>query len=296
MKLHNREAALRFIFITPCVGESFFSVVRKGMQDAAETVNAQCEFIGTDDVDIDEQLGMVRDAIEHGYNGIALSIIHPTAFESVIDEALTSGIPVVAFNVNARGTEDGKITQVCQDVYQAGKVLATTVYDHVPRGGTVLVTMHSEGISALDDRFRGIKDGLSEKKIEYKTLVTGIDPEKAAAVIGEFLQKHPDIKTVLATGQADTEGAGIFLETDLARDGYFCAGFDLSPRIIKFVKEGTAFCTIDQQPYLQGFYPVVQLAHFLRLGLKPADIDSGAALITQENADAVAALCEAGYR
>jgi len=176
---------------------------------------------------------MVRDAIESGCDGIVLSIIYPTAFENVIDQAQTRGIPMVAFNVNARGTEDGKITRVCRDVYTAGRVLASAVYGHIRPMSTVLVTLHSKGIS---------------------------------------------------------------LENDVGRDGYFCAGFDLSPRIIKFVKEGIVFCTIDQQPYIQGFYPVVQLTHTCRFGLKPADIDSGATLITRENIDVAAGLCDEGYR
>lgn len=127
-------------------------------------------------------------------------------------------------------------------------------------------------------------------------MVTGIDPDKAAALITAVLQDNPEIKTVLATGQADTEGAGIFFETAGDSAGFFRAGFDLSPRIIQFIKKGIVHCTIDQQPYIQGFYPVVQLAHACRLGLKPVDIDSGAGLVTRENADLVGGLCNAGYR
>jgi simple sugar transport system substrate-binding protein len=62
------------------------------------------------------------------------------------------------------------------------------------------------------------------------------------------------------------------------------------------VKAGTIAFTIDQQPYIQGFYPVVQLAFYRRFGIFPSRIDAGATVITKEEADRVIELSAAGYR
>jgi len=74
------------------------------------------------------------------------------------------------------------------------------------------------------------------------------------------------------------------------------AGYDLSPTILRLVEQGTIAFTIDQQPYMQGFYPVVQLALWRRYGIRPSNIDAGATLITAENVEQVRALSAAGYR
>ena len=45
----------------------------------------------------------------------------------------------------------------------------------------------------------------------------------------------------------------------LAGKIYF-ATFDMTPEVIKGIKDGTVAFAIDQQPYLQGYVPVAVLA------------------------------------
>ena len=51
--------------------------------------------------------------------------------------------------------------------------------------------------------------------------------------------------------------------------------------ILRLVKGGVIAFTVDQQPYVQGFYPVLQLTQYLRYGLRPASVDAGATIITR---------------
>ena len=101
---------------------------------------------------------------------------------------------------------------------------------------------------------------------------------------------------VLSTGQADTEAAGLAIERSFAGKGYWAAGFDLSPTTLRLIKAQHIRCTVDQQPYIQGFYPVVQLTLYLRYGIMPASMDAGATIITPETADQVLRLTEDKYR
>ncbi|MBM3189241.1 MAG: substrate-binding domain-containing protein, partial [Chloroflexi bacterium] len=93
------QRPLSFAFVTPCVGEDFFRPVQRGMRDAARMLGVDCTFEGTADVDIPAQIELVRRAIARRMDGLALSIIHETAFNEVVGEAVRAGIPVVAFNV-----------------------------------------------------------------------------------------------------------------------------------------------------------------------------------------------------
>ena len=74
------------------------------------------------------------------------------------------------------------------------------------------------------------------------------------------------------------------------------AGFDLTPEILRMIKAGTIRFTIDQQPYIQGFYPVVQLTLLKRYGIMPASMDAGAAVIAKDQADSVLQLTEPHFR
>jgi simple sugar transport system substrate-binding protein len=288
--------SLNFVFISTCIEEDFFKPVRRGMDDAATMLGVECRFIGTPEVDIPAQVEMVRAAIADGMDGIALNIIDPEAFDDVIEQALDAGIPVIAFNVDDDKTPNRRLSAVCQNLYEAGRILGKEAQAFIPDNSKILMTVHSEGISALEDRLSGAQAVLQEKEITWKVVTTGIEAGKAAEIIAVELKADHKIRTILCTGQADTEGAGLAVERHFSGKGYHVAGFDLSPGILRLVKDGVIDFTIDQQPYVQGFYPVVQLTHYCRFGLLPSNIDTGACLITAENVEAVIALVGEGVR
>ena len=71
-KAESADDKLKFIFITCVVNEDFFIPVKKGMEDAAQMMDVECVFTGTEGVDISAQVEMVRQAIRDKYDGIAL--------------------------------------------------------------------------------------------------------------------------------------------------------------------------------------------------------------------------------
>jgi len=288
------EPRLRFIFITTCIESRFFDPVIKGMNDAAMMLGVDCSFTGTEGVDLEAQAQMVRQAIQDGYDGIALNIIDPVAFDDVVQEAMDKGIPVVAFNVDDHATPNARLSAVCQQLYNAGQTLGKKALDYVPPGSHILMTVHAEGVSALEDRLRGAQDVLRDKNITWTVAVTGNTAEQSARSISKELKANPRIRHVLCTGQADTEGAGLAVENSFPE--YTVAGFDLSPNTLRLIRAGHIRFTIDQQPYVQGFYPVVQLTQYCRYGILPSDMDSGATIIDNNNVDRVMNLCEQKYR
>jgi len=287
---------LNLRFITHCVDEDFFDTVKKGTCDAANLLGVEYDFIGTEDVDFDEQIEMVRQAIRDKVDGIATSTLHPTVYNEVLEEVKTAGIPVVLLNTAASQGENNDVPFIGQDVYQAGRKIGANIKHKIPDGAKILVPIHSEGISALDERARGIREGLDGKNLKFQSVVTGIEVEDGFRVVSEILKNDPEIKIVLGTGQADTEGTGKAVETYFPNQGYVVAGFDVSPGILNLIKSDIISFTLDQQPYAQGFYPVVQLVQQIRYGIIPSDMDSGSTMISKENVDEVMRLTEAGYR
>jgi simple sugar transport system substrate-binding protein len=110
------------------------------------------------------------------------------------------------------------------------------------------------------------------------------------------LKEYSDIRIVLGSGQSDTEAAGRAIAQSFPNQGYWAAGFDLSPATLELIRQGPIRCTVDQQPYIQGFYPVVQLTLRLRYGIMPSDIDAGATIIDPSNVAAVTELTQKHYR
>ncbi len=290
------EEPLKLIFISPCRDEAFFGPVKKGMQDAAVMLGVECSFTGTVEVDVKAQAEMVRRAVADGYDGIALNIIDSEAFDEVVREAVKQGVPVVAFNVDDQATDNARLAAVCQDFYQAGRTVGTGAGRFIAPGSKVLATLHNEGISALDDRLRGIQDALKEKNLQWKVIVSGNEPEKAVETLVGELNADPEIKAVLCTGLTDTEAAGVAAEKRFPGRELVVAGFDLTPSILGMIDRGIIKFTIDQQPYTQGFYPVVQLTLYCRYGIQPTSMDAGAGVVSQKEAARVMELTSRLYR
>lgn len=287
---------LRFVFITCCRDEAFFGPAKKGMADAARAMNVRCEFTGTEGVDLKAQAGMVRKAVADGCDGIALNIIDPAAFDDVVAEAVRKGVPVVAFNVDDPTTPNARLAAVCQDFFKAGRTLATRAVEFIPPGSKVLITQHDLGISALDDRMHGIQEVLKKHNIPWKVVCSTNEPAKAIEIVSRELKADPAIKFVLGTGLTDTEAAGRAIERDFLGQGRASAGFDLTQEILRLIKADVIRLTIDQQPYTQGYFPVVQLALYCRYGIQPSNVDAGAGIILKKDVDRVVELTRRGYR
>jgi len=188
------------------------------------------------------------------------------------------------------------LSSVNQQLYKAGQSLAEFLLPDIPENAQVLITMHDEGVSALEDRRDGIQDVLKQKSVKANVFIPGNNSSQGAEVIAKALKENPKIRIILGTGQADTEAAGMVIEKYFPGRGYWAAGFDLSPKTLQLIKDGHIRCTVDQQPYIQGFYPVVQLTHYLRYGIIPSDVDAGATVIDKSNVDQVMALSQKKIR
>ena len=73
----------------------------------------------------------------------------------------------------------------------------------------------------------------------------------------------------------------------LQAKGIHAGGFDLLPTTLEAVAKGDLDFTIDQQPYLQGFYTVMELFIYKISGglTGPSDINTGLNFVTKANVD-----------
>ena len=89
------------------------------------------------------------------------------------------------------------------------------------------------------------------------------------------------------------------IPVEVGKNSVTLATFDLSPEVLDAVSAGPIAFAVDQQPYLQGYLPVV----FLELAVRNRNevgagqmVATGPSLVTKDNAAAIAALSEQGTR
>jgi simple sugar transport system substrate-binding protein len=89
---------------------------------------------------------------------------------------------------------------------------------------------------------------------------------------------------MFAVDAGSTEGVGKTMAANKLREkGIHAGGFDLLPTTLEAILKGDLDFTIDQQPYLQGFYTIMVLFVFkISGGLSgPADINTGLKFVTK---------------
>lgn len=292
----DRSAKERLLFLTPFVDYGFFDPVKKGVQDAARAMGVEATFDGTPDGDLKALVQKVKQGIDARYDGIAVNIVDATAFDDVAAEARRKGIPLIAFNVDDTRTPNERLAAVGQHMLAAGRTFGREIAGAVAKNSHILLTMHDPGITALEERAAGIREQLKSRSVRWTESITSTNREQAVEKIVAVLKANPDIKILIGTGSADTEAAGLAIERHFPNRGYVVAGFDLTPDTLRMIKSGVMRFSVDQQPYSQGYYSVVNLTLYKRYGLRPANIDTGATIISSRDVDRVLELSKQKLR
>ena len=105
---------------------------------------------------------------------------------------------------------------------------------------------------------------------------------------------RPGVDAVLALNSQGGE-----LAADVAPAGSVIATFDYTPKLLRAIRSGRVEFAVDQQPYLQGYMPIVLLTELARYGLFPAQGDviaTGPNFVTNQNAEMAERLSEEGIR
>ena len=105
------------------------------------------------------------------------------------------------------------------------------------------------------------------------------DPNLAIPVITAALLNNPDIKAIGYPGGQMLGNVPTYMQAAGKKPGeIFNFGFDTSPQIVEAFKGGWVQLTADQQPFLQGYLPILSLCQQVVYGLAPINVDTGAGL------------------
>jgi len=276
----------RFVFVNHALTNPFFVPAMFGSQDAAAALGVIAEWTGSVSSNVGEMVKAMRRAIETRAAGIAVSIIDPDAFDGPTALALRRGIPVVAYNADG-GKANKRLAYVGQDNYQSGLELGARIVGLV-ESGDVYLFIATPGQQNIQPRVDGALDAIrdSGRPIRAHVVASGVDVSEEYTKIEATYRAHEHMRGLFAVDAGSTAGVATVMGAHaLHVRGVRAGGYDLLPATLRAIHDRDLDFTIDQQPYLQGFVPVLQL--FLdrySSGLVvPADTNTGVNFITRAN-------------
>lgn len=300
-----KDITIRFFCGGP-PGCPFASVVYRGAQLAEKLMGCKVEYVWSN-WDPETMVRQFKEAVAAKPSGIAV-MGHPgdDALLPLIDEAFAQGIIVTSQNTTLPKAEEKYRSRgfgyVGQELYESGRLLGKGCLERfdLKSGDRAMVWgLLSQPTRGL--RTKGVIDALKEAGlvVDYLEISPEVnaDAPLGAPVFAGYVSSHPDVKLVVTDhGGLTATMETYFKAAGKGPDDMYGAGFDLSPATLEAMRKGYVDLIHDQQQFLQGFLPIVQLCLSIKYKFAGLHIDTGSGLVDKSNVEEIAPLVEQGIR
>jgi simple sugar transport system substrate-binding protein len=284
-------------------GDAFASIVYNGAVQAAHDTGANVDYVFSG-WSSEKMVQQLREAIAAAPQGIAM-MGHPgnAALLPLAEEASKAGIKMMYQNVpvdEAVAKFGGGYVGAQQN--PQGRALGEEAVRRFGlKAGDVAIVMSDWAQEERAQRELGTIQALEGAGLTVVKLQSpeglGTDPNVGIPVITAAITANPDVKLIAYPGGQPLGNAKTYMEAAGKAPGDIInIGFDTSPQIVEAFKGGWVHLTSDQQPFLQGYMPVLSLCQQVVYGLGAINVDTGAGFVTPENYEAVATLANEGLR
>lgn len=280
--------------VTHDASTSFFVPTIAGLHDATRQLGWSGNFTGpASGFDPEEQVNILESAVDSGPDVIATTVTDPSSYDSVIQRALDEDISVILYNTNAYTRADMRdkfgraLAYAGQDQTAAGYVCGLAMIDNVDAdSGSITPGLSDPGHSALSARADGFEMAIeneSDYDLNDRLNYTG-DSNEGISAVENHISGTDD---VVGIGGMDafTWFIGNALENQNASGDITGGGFDLTEETLEHIGNDTLKYTIGQDPYSQGYLPVIQMFAYRDRGMPAKDYATGAEVIDSSNID-----------
>ena len=278
--------------------DPYWSVVKRGVDDAAKLTGADVQYYNPQVFDVVEQARLLDAAIAKHPDGLAVSIADADAMRAGVTKAVAAGIPVVVIDSGEQpGIEMGV----------NGYVGTVSEYDSGVRAGQrlakdgilkVVCINHEVGNVSLDQRCEGLNDGLKPSGGGTEVVAVTPDPADIQRRLEAYLSSHPDTQAVFAMGAGAANPMIHYFREHELFGKVALDTFDISPEVLDSIIAGEMGFGMDAQQYLMGYLPAIYLVQTAVNGIMPINSTYTGPLFvdTPEKAKAILTLAKQGIR
>jgi ribose transport system substrate-binding protein len=292
-KTLNEDESLTIAVIPKGTIHEFWKSVHAGADMAGQELGVDILWKGPlKEDDREAQISVVENIITRGVDGIVLAPLDNAALRRPVDEAMSSGMPVVIFDSGLQG--DNYVSYVATDNFKAGQLAGKYMAKLLDGKGSVAVLRYTEGSDSTTKREDGFLDAISafaDIEIATSNQYAGVTTESAMQAAENLLSRFGGNKGNL---QIDgifcaTEPTALGILRALENAGYAgkvkFIGFDSSEKMIAALRAGELSSFVVQNPIQIGYLGVKTLVRHIRGEQVPRRIDTGSTLVTLENID-----------
>jgi simple sugar transport system substrate-binding protein len=278
----------KFVMVNHVTTNSFFTATIYGCQDACQLTGSSFQWTGSNNSIVSDMVSAFNTAIAAKANGIGCALIDNTAFNAPTAQALSSGIPVIAYNADvSAGTKNDRMAYIGQNNLTAGAAVGEAILAHgIKSGDKVAGIIATPGTGNIQPRIDGAKPiltGAGVNFVEVGTSATEGAPEYNK--ISSWYAGNKDVKWMMAVDSGDSNAVAQFIKAEGLSGKVGASVWDVGLPVVQAIQAGYVTATIDQQAYLQGFDTIMQLFLWNVSGglMRPTDTDTGIGIVTKAN-------------
>jgi len=280
----------KFVFVNHVTTNPFFVPTQYGAADACALLGCSYQWTGSATSNVPQMVSATNAAISAKANGIAVAVISSTAFTSPVANAMNAGIPVLSYNADGNVGDPGtnRLAYVGQDLFVSGQKLGEKIVAGMPNGGNAVGFIATPGAANIQPRIDGAKAAIkaSGKNITFTSVTSGAALSQENTTINAYVLAHKSsLKGIFAVDAGSTQTVGAIIQKYALQSAVASGGFDLTPQTLSSIKAGNLQFTIDQQPYLQGFLPVLYMYLYNLSGglVNPPETNTGLTFVSKTN-------------
>ncbi len=281
----------RFIMISHAPdSDPWWNTVKNAVKEAGDIMGVEVLYRNPASGDLADMARIVEQSVASNPDGLIVTIADFDVLKKPLEKALRKKIPLITINSGTHQQSQalGALLHIGQPEYQAGYGAG----QKAKQAGVshfVCVNHYITNPSSVE-RCQGYADALGIK-LGNSMIDSSQDPTHIEKKVQAYLRRHPATNGILTLGPTSATPVIRLLDKIRLAGKIHFSTFDLSDEITHAIEQGSIAFSVDQQPYLQGYMPVVMLALYKRYGIIPAnDMDSGPAFIDKNNVNSVITL------
>ena len=250
----------KFVFVSHDTLNPLLVPTQFGAEDGAALVRCTTQWTGSPRGSVKETVAALRSAISHKADGIAVAMVDETAIAPEAAKAAARGIPLVAFNVGG-ASRGRRYVYVGEDPHTSGSAVGAEIARLAPQG-TVILFAPGPSDAWAERRLKGVFAGLAAAPKAPAATVVRLsgDARKQQSAVESAYKGQKGARGLFAVDGLGALACGQAIShLGLRARGVKGGGYDLLPDDLSFVADGTLDFVVDQQAYIQGFAPVMQL-------------------------------------
>src|SRR5246127_5632879 len=269
----------------------YWQIVLAGARKAGKDLNVNVPQLGAQsESDINGQISILENVVSEKPAAIVISATQFKALGKPIDEAAKK---VKIIGIHSAAESKAFTSFLTTDNVQGGRIAAKALAAAItakfgkPEGQVALITS-IPGVGSLDQRAKGFKEEIAAKYPGLKLVADKVADGMATTALNimtDLITANPNLRGVFASNLIMAQGAGQAIAENKVADKIKLVGFDSDDKLVKFLTDGTIAALVVQDPYRMGYDGVKTALAASKGEQVPANVDTGANLITKENMD-----------